>query len=425
MSRLIRVFEYEKLTIHSKCSEGEELGEKVINKLLEYNDKNKNIYFEGIRNGVKFKQFVGVIQIGNITIEILPKADKNKGSEEDKLEWHDVWLKMLAKCKKIKVDSVSEASLRKRYHSLLDLYFELFLKEVNYLIEQGLIKKYRMNSGNLTALKGRINFGKNIQNNLIHKERFHTTHQVYDYDHLINQILFKALLVLQSITNNRSLSDSIIRTLGRFPEITENSINKSHFDSLSISRKSIKYDEAIKIAKMILLNYSPDIKGGDENMIALLFDMNKLWEEYVYRELVSYQDENLKVNFQNSDKFWENKRIKPDIVITKKVGEDIKETFIVDTKWKVIDPRKPADDDLKQMFAYNLYWDSSKSMLLYPSSIPENTSFGTFHKGRKGENKCKLGFIKVMKERSLNPDLGHEILKLLEIEVKKKRVIIK
>ena len=75
MSRLIRVFEYEKLTIHSKCSEGKELGEKVINKLLQYNDANNNIYFDGIRKGIKFKHFVGVIQIGNITIEILPKAD--------------------------------------------------------------------------------------------------------------------------------------------------------------------------------------------------------------------------------------------------------------------------------------------------------------------------------------------------------------
>ena len=67
MSRLIRVFEYEKLTIHSVCSEGIELGDKVIQKLWDYNDKHSNIYFDGIRNGVKFKHFVGVIQIGNIT----------------------------------------------------------------------------------------------------------------------------------------------------------------------------------------------------------------------------------------------------------------------------------------------------------------------------------------------------------------------
>ena len=67
------------------------------------------------------------------------------------------------------------------------------------------------------------------------------------------------------------------------------------------------------------------------------------------------------------------------------------------------------------MYAYNMYWSSSKSMLLYPSSNPKETEFGSFHKGRDGENRCKLGFIKVLKGNALNPDLGNEILKLLEI----------
>ena len=104
----------------------------------------------------------------------------------------------------------------------------MFIKEVDYLLEHGLIKKYRKNSSNLNTLKGRLNFGKNIQKNLIHKERFFTIHQVYDYDHLLNQILYKALLVLKTITNNTSLSDSIIRTLGNFPEVQEKNINNTN-----------------------------------------------------------------------------------------------------------------------------------------------------------------------------------------------------
>ena len=418
MSHLIQIFEYEKLKANDKTFfSDEKVGKRVIDKLWQYNDSNDNIYFDAIRNGVKFKQYVGVIQIGNITIEILPKADRQKSPLAEKKTWHDALLKMLAKCKKIRVDSVSEASLKKRNHSLLDLYFELFLQEVNSLVEQGLIKKYRKNNGNLNALKGRLDFGKNIQNNLIHKERFFTTHQVYDYNHLINQILYKALLVLKTITNNTSLSDNIIRTLGNLPEVHEKAINKSHFDSLVANRKSTKYDEAIKISKMILLNYSPDIKGGNENMLALLFDMNKLWEEYIYRVLAKHQNGNLKVRFQNSDKFWENKRIKPDIVLTKTNLEGDQETYVIDTKWKLIDPKKPGDDDLKQMFAYNMYWDAKKSMLLYPSSNPQSTVFGDFHKGKEGDNKCKLGFVQVIDQATgqLDATIGEKVLSLLEI----------
>ena len=168
---------------------------------------------------------------------------------------------------------------------------------------------------------------------------------------------------------------------------------------------------------MILLNYSPDIKGGNENMLALLFDMNKLWEEYIYRVLAKHQNGNLKVRFQNSDKFWENKRIKPDIVLTKTNLEGDQVTYVIDTKWKLIDPKKPGDDDLKQMFAYNMYWDAKKSMLLYPSSNPQSTTFGDFHKGKVGDNKCKLGFVQVIDHETgqLDANIGEKVLRLLEI----------
>ena len=418
MGRLIQVFEHDKLTSKSLCIKGEELGDKIIDKLWQYNDSNKNIYFEAIRHGVKFKNYVGVIQIGGTTIEILPKADKlNTQSPTEKDIWHRVLLKMLAHCKKIKVNAVSEASLRKKYQSLLDLYFELYLNEVNQLLQKGLIKKYNQNSGNILALKGRLDFAKNIQQNVIRQERFYTTHQIYDYNHLVNQILFKALKVLKSITNNSYLIDSVKRLLSNFPEIKEIEINKHHFDKVISNRKTEPYNEALKIAKMIILNYSPDIRGGDENMLALLFDMNKLWEEYIYRMLLKVEDSSIKVSFQNRDKFWEEKVIKPDIVITKSetVNGEKKETkFIIDTKWKIKEYPEPDDDDLKQMYVYNMYWKSEKSMLLYPTSKELTTKFGKFHKGREEDNLCKLGFIKVMMGLDLNTNIGSEILDLLK-----------
>ena len=128
---------------------------------------------------------------------------------------------------------------------------------------------------------------------------------------------------------------------------------------------------------MIILNYAPDIKGGDENMLALLFDMNKLWEEYVYRMLKRASTEPTKIKFQNRQNFWNTKTIKPDIVIENWNGKD----YVIDTKWKMVDPKSPGDDDLKQMYAYNMYWDVDLSMLLYPFCGYNNSVKGIYHKG--------------------------------------------
>jgi 5-methylcytosine-specific restriction enzyme subunit McrC len=420
VARVIQVFEFEKLTLHLDWK-GRQLFPIELERLLEFNDNNNNQYFTGIRDGIQFNNYVGVIQIGGLTIEILPKADKVKATDEDYNTWHGALLKMLKICKHINVTSVSEASLKQRHNSLLELYFEIYLDEVQLLLRRGLIKQYRRHSSNVLSLKGRLNFNKNIQQNLIHQERFYTEHQIYDFENLANQILLKALSILGEMSFNSSLKDRIARLKLNFPEIKEIPIQKSHFDKLKENRKTLVYTQALQIAKMIILNYSPDIRTGQENMLTLLFDMNKLWEEYIYRMLLKANYEGIKVNFQNKQKFWEGRTIRPDIVLNHQT-EFGTETYVVDTKWKVLDINnpKPSDDDLKQMYAYNLYWNAKKSMLLYPHSNSVDESFGKFWKGARTpeENQCKVGFVSVLDENNyLDTKIGDKIIDKLIIDL--------
>lgn len=381
---LIQVFEYSKL----KYSEHPDFKESHFNALVQFNEKNKNKYYSIIHKGVMFGSYVGVIQIGGLTIEILPKADKdNSNSFEQKTLWQNILLNMLSVCKHIQVDNVSETSLKKRYNSILDVYFEMYLTELEHLIQRGLIKKYNRVQSNQTALKGKLIFSQNIQKNLVHKERFYCEHQVYERDHMIHQILFKGLKILENLVNPY-LKDKLYRILYEFSNFKEINVSKSSFDKLVLDRKSIPYSRALDISKMIILNYSPSIQSGQDDMLTLLFDMNLLWEEYIYRILKKYPQEGFEINGQEAQKFWEYKKIKPDLVL--KQGS---ETFIIDTKWKIIEETKPSDDDLKQMFAYNLYWKSQKSMLLYPRTIQSDSNFGDYHFVHLEANQCKLGFV--------------------------------
>ncbi|MAE07261.1 MAG: restriction endonuclease [Bacteroidetes bacterium] len=373
-----------------------------------------------MRNGVKFANYVGVIQIGNLVIEILPKADKATLSKENEIETYDKWrrvlLKMLAISGNLKIDSVSQSFLKKRYNSLLELYFEIYLNEVSLLLRRGLVKKYRKDAANVKALKGRINFARNIQENLIHQERFHTTHQCYDFEHLINQILLKGLKVLKQLSNRESIISRVNKLRFAFPEIKEINVDQASFVKINLNRKTETYSEAIKIAKMLILNYSPDISKGQDDMLALLFDMNMLWEKYIYRMLKRREDAELKIGFQESDKFWNNRAIHPDIVIRKKHlidNEEYWKPYIIDTKWKIVEPSKPSDDDLKQMFAYNLYWDARKSILLYPKTgEKKDGKFGEYHKGHIESHFCKVGFVDVLNEKGeLNMGVADDVIR--------------
>jgi 5-methylcytosine-specific restriction enzyme subunit McrC len=383
-SPLLQVFEYEKL----RFSENPIFTKTHFDALVAFNEKNKNKYYQVIHNGVQFGSYVGVIQVGGLTIEILPKADKShSNSESQKKLWQSVLLNMLRVCKHIQVDNISETQLKKRYNSILDIYYEMFLAELEELVHSGLIKKYQRIQSNQNALKGKLVFSKNIQQNVVHKERFYCEHQVYDRDHLIHQILFKSLSILKDIAPVY-LSDRIQRLDYIFNGFKSIQVSKSSFEKISLDRKSIAYHKALDIAKMIILNYSPSIQAGRDNMLTLLFDMNTLWEEFIYRVLSKYAGSEFDVYGQDSKAFWQRKRIKPDIVI-----KYSSETYIIDTKWKIIEENKPSDDDLKQMFTYNLYWESEKSMLLYPRTNQYDSDFGDYHFKALSTNQCKLGFI--------------------------------
>jgi len=416
MRRSIQVFEHWELDEFSKCSDGQPLGKDAIDALWKYNDANEHKYFTGTRYGVKFKQYVGVIQVGNTTIEILPKADSNK--DNDFRQWQNVLLQMLKHCKWINVESLTKASLTVRNNSLLDLYFELYITELEKLVHHGLFKKYKLIEGNKTALKGSLRFGKHIQQNLVNKARFYTAHQVYSQDHLLHQILLRALKLLKKINRNHHLTDRINRVLFSLPEITDKNIVESHFKQIVPNRKIKPYTDALQIARMLILNYSPDIKGGKENMIAILFDMNRLWEEFVYHIMANNLRKSYKISFQNQQDFWNRKTIRPDIYIEQKneVGEVINR-YIIDTKWKIIADHNPSDDDLKQIFAYNAHWNCENSLLLYPSSKFETKSKrGHYHFQFNGKkHHCSLGFVNVIdSNKGLNIKFHDEVINMLK-----------
>ena len=403
--KFIQVFEHQKL----KYDDSRDFQECHFDAMVKFNELHQNKYFTIGHNGIVFKNYVGVVQVGGLTIEILPKADKR--ADADKNLWQSVLLNMLKVCKHIRVESVSETQLKKRHHSILDVYFEIYLAEIERLVNKGLIKRYQKSQSNQNALKGKLLFAKNIQQNLVHRERFYCEHQVYDRNHLLHQILYKGLQILRTFVND-ALKDRLNRLLFEFQEIDNIEISEKHFRKIVFDRKNSDYQKAFDIAKIIILNYSPSLNYGSENLLTLLFDMNALWEEYIFRILQKHKKDKEKVSRQEYCEFWKNKRIYPDIIF--KTGE---EAFVIDTKWKIIETNNPSDEDLKQMFVYNLHWDAEKALLLYPKTGQTDSSFEEFHYDKlDSKKKCKTGFVDITEGGSIKSSekIAEEIFSKLE-----------
>jgi 5-methylcytosine-specific restriction enzyme subunit McrC len=359
----ICVFEHQTVLLNQKFEDGTIFDKLKLDAFVRFFGKGVP-YYSLIRNGIQFNEYVGAIQVGNTLISVLPKADKRQNEDEaEKNKWNKVLVDMLRVVHGFNVKAPSSSQLKIKNNSVLDLYFELFIIETEYLLHRGLVKKYRKTEGNLNSLKGSLDFSKQVNKNLVHKERFFTKHTTYDKEHLLHFILFKTINVLKRINTSSALAGKINRLLINFPEMPNQKIEESDFDKLIFNRKTIGYKKAIEIARLILLNYHPDLSKGKDDVLALMFDMNALWEKFVLMSLKNSQK--FKVRGQASKYFWkpegsQRRSIKPDITIATK-----EYNYVLDTKWKLVSS-KPSIEDIRQMYAYHHYFEAKKVALLYP-----------------------------------------------------------
>ncbi|MFK7937557.1 MAG: hypothetical protein AB8G22_28835, partial [Saprospiraceae bacterium] len=144
-------------------------------------------------------------------------------------------------------------------------------------------------------------------------------------------------------------------------------------------------------------------------ILAILFNMNLLWKEYLYQCL----RKRVKTKFQNIKYFWENKTIRPDLVI-----EISGKTYVIDAKWKALSTNQPADSDLKQMYVYHHYWQTAETILAYPNANNLTHRSGRFKSTATTLSPltCHLVFLDVIDENgSLNPNIHTQILNRIEV----------
>jgi len=412
-SNTITIFEYERLNVGEKG-----FNQYHFNALVKFNDLHGGKYFTIGFNKITFKSYVGVLQVGSKVIEILPKADNKSYGEQFRSKWQPALLRMLQMAGYIKLNETESASQSITRRNLLDIYLYTFIKEVERLTHLGLVKKYHHHVGNEKVLKGRLLLSKHIQHNLVHKERFYTEHTIYDNNNKYNSILKTALNIVENCYSDISIKQTVSQQLLYFTDIDSWRGSVSELDKLNFDRKTEQYQDAISLAKLIIGNYCPDFSAGNQHILALLFDMNKLFENYIFKCLKKYEsslpDQNLSVRRQSKQKFWGDKTIRPDIIISYQTKEKALNNFVVDTKWKVIDEDTPSDTDLKQMFVYNFQFKAHKSFLFYPKTNQSNKGikhYETSEFAKDINHGCELYFAELFdEEENLNDKFAYDFI---------------
>jgi 5-methylcytosine-specific restriction enzyme subunit McrC len=419
-NKVIPVFEYGSLTIGLSYGYDDQkiVFEKRHYQMLESFLANnpRCSYFRLLGNKIQFCNYVGVIKAADLSIEVLPKTDRDQWDQQ---AWQKVLVKMLAISLEVKAKPTTQANLSLQSNSVLEAYLRLFLQETAMLIHQGLVKKYRKETANQPSLKGRLLIHKHVSKNIAHAERLYVSFGTYDRNNVYNAILYEALNCILILGASNDILHLASRLKADFPVCDRIRVAEILFKKLTFDRKTERYKPAIELARIILMNYHPDVAGGRNNILAIMFDMNDLWEIYVFKMIlraVRKQALSYQLLPQSPRLFWQrpdgrSMTLIPDIVLKQPDGQ----TIVLDTKWKY--RRDTSAQDVRQMYAYGHYFGANRRYLLYPDNIktPALKKEGAFYEidRRKISTTEKCGFVLINllnEDHTLNLEIGAHIL---------------
>ncbi|MDX9743170.1 MAG: McrC family protein [Arcobacteraceae bacterium] len=320
---------------------------------------------KGFGKVLQAQNYVGVIQTKDgTTIEILPKI-QNVDEEKSK----EILIKMLGTLKNSPFKHFNTANLKASKLPLLEIFISMFLEELSKLIQKGIKSDYISKEENLKFLKGKLKISEQIKQNSIHKERFFVEYQEFSSDRIENRLIKTTLQYLYKKSKSNKNQQRIREFLFVFDEIEVSHTIKTDFLQIKLNRQMRDYEQVLLWCKIFLLENSFSPYKGDTIAFALLFDMNLLFESYVYDYLrkngkfenIKNQDKKHHLAYENgSGKF----ALKPDIVVD---GGEI----IIDTKWKILSVDKSnqgiSQSDMYQLYAYGTKYRKCKKMyLVYP-----------------------------------------------------------
>lgn len=318
---------------------------------------------------IKPQNYVGVINIDNkVQIEILPKIDIGDDNELRKL-----FLKMLSSLKEFKGKSFKNAQLNDSNLPIYEIFIRMYLNEVQELLKKGLKSDYVTLEGNIPYFKGKFLINQHLKHNIIRKDRFYMAYDEFHINRPENRLIKTTLLKLNKISSNGKNQLLAKRLLAEFEMVNQSTNIDKDFSLVKKDRNAQAYQSLMTWSQLFLKNKSFSTFKGTENVNALLFPMEKIFESYISKQLKNissnYSGYKMETQKQTQYLFDEPRRfrLKPDIYISMNSNP----YKVLDIKWKRLNTDFKnnygiSQSDMYQMYAYAYKYNVEDIVLIYP-----------------------------------------------------------
>ena len=342
------------------------------------------------RRALGARQIVGVLAADGVALEILPKIDvpgEDSSSGYGQIRQRLVHMLGVALDLDIAAGAMTELSSQKE--TILEILIGLFARKLADEVRKGMPRRYLAHEDDLTAVRGQLDIKRQFTTLIARPDRLACRYDDLSPDIVLNQIMKAAVerlvRVSTSVENQRRL-----RELAFFyADISSVPPSALAWDNLILDRTNSRWRELVELARLLLGDRFQTTSSGATRGFSLTFDMSRLFETYVARQLKkTLAGTDLTVHPQGGRLYCLEEvetgtgrfMTKPDILVKRRGVVEL----IIDTKWKRIarqmdDPKRGvSQSDIYQMVAYGQLYDCTDLVLLYPHHSELGSGVGVF-----------------------------------------------
>lgn len=311
--------------------------------------------------GITTCAHVGIIRFADFQLNILPKII----GEEDSLCLENLMF-MLRYTRKLEIHSMDSAEISQTKQPFLEVLIAHYANILLNALQRHIPHQYETQEDNLSTIKGRILFAKNHLVNTANLARTYCQFDEFTPDNILNQTLKFVSHALQGLTTVSQTRQKLLKINAVYEDVTLRPVAYAETQKIILNRNHTMFKKPLELAQMFLQNSTISLHNHTFTNLAILFDMNKLFEEFVATALEQAFPGQVKI--QNKLKIIEDidgipgtsYTIRPDILF----GKDT----IIDTKYKRLSlpEDKPSEADIYQMLAYNRFYNRKNIILCYP-----------------------------------------------------------
>ena len=317
-------------------------------------------------DGLEATSYVGVIKHKKLHLQILPKLICKNDNKQNILQ---NLIFMLSYTRKLGIKTTNDAKLSAAKNPFIEILIREYSKSLFDCLKRLTPKNYVCEEDNLTYLKGKIKFAENIRHNSCNQAKFYCQYDEFSENNALNQLFLfvsECLYNISGDSHNRKILKFIINY---YSDVELVRFDKFRAAKIMLSRNQQLFKKPFGLAKMFVEKTSVDLTKNRFESITLVWDMNKLFEEFVFEIMKEMQEElQCRISAQKGRRLLIGDNSKKrntfvDIMAEKDDGEKI----VLDTKYKKFRGiTDVANADIFQVSAYCLLHNATHAVLIYP-----------------------------------------------------------